>query len=94
MGRIGSDLAGEAADIVLVSDTLSTLPGLIDLSRATARTIRWNIALSLGINLAAIALAALSLLGPVGGAFVHNAGALLVVLNAARLLWRNFPRLS
>lgn len=94
MGRIGSDLAGEAADIVLVSDTLSTLPGLIDLSRATARTIRWNIALSLGINLAAIALATLSLLGPVGGAFVHNAGALLVVLNAARLLWRNFPRLS
>ncbi len=88
MGRVGSDIAGEAADIVLVSDTLGTLPGLVDLARATTRTIRLNIAFALGLNLVAIVLAALSLLGPVGGAFVHNAGALLVALNAARLLWR------
>lgn len=87
MGRVGTDIAGEAADIVLVSDTLATLPTLVDLARATARTIRLNIAFALGLNLVAIVLAALSLLGPVGGAFVHNAGALLVVLNATRLLW-------
>lgn len=88
MGCVGSDIAGEAADIVLVSDTLATLPMLVDLAHATARTIRLNIVFALGLNLVAIVLAAFSLLGPVGGAFVHNAGALLVALNAARLLWR------
>lgn len=92
MGRVGSDIAGEAADIVLVSDTLGALPALVDLARATARTIRLNIAFALGLSLVAVILAALALLGPVGGAFVHNAGALIVALNAARLLWRKPPR--
>lgn len=94
MGRVGSDIAGEAADIVLVSDTLGSLPVLVDLARATARTIRLNIAFALGLNLVAIVLAALSLLGPVGGAFIHNAGSVLVALNAARLLWRKPPRVG
>jgi len=85
MGGIGSDIAVEAADIALISDDLSKIPYLKRLSIATVRLIKTNIALAMGINLAAIALSMLGLLGPVTGALVHNAGAVLVVLNAALL---------
>ena len=44
----------------------------------------------MGINAVAIALSVLGLLTPVTGALVHNAGSLLVVLNAALLYDRNY----
>jgi cation transport ATPase len=52
--------------------------------------IKFNIALSMAINLAAIVLSALALLNPVTGALVHNGGSVLVVLNAALLYDRKF----
>ena len=42
------------------------------------------------INLAAITLSVQGLLTPVTGALVHNAGSVLVVLNAALLYDRKF----
>ena len=90
MGGIGSDVAVEAADAVLVGDDLKGLPRLIRLARKTALTIKANIALSILLNVAAVVLAARGLLGPVAGALAHNAGALLIVLNSVRLLqWKD-----
>jgi len=86
MGGIGSDIAVEAADAVLVRDDLKGLPRLIRLARQTALTIKANIALSIILNIVAVILAARGLLGPVAGALAHNAGALLIVLNSVRLL--------
>ena len=90
MGGMGSDIAVEAADIALMGDDISHIPYLKRLSNATVRLIKFNIALSLGINLSAIVLSILALLTPVTGALVHNIGSVLVVLNAALLYDRKF----
>ena len=86
MGGIGSDIAVNAADIVLVRDDIRVIPWLVRLSRHMMRMIRFNITLAMGINFLAIILAALGLMGPVLGALVHNAGSVIVILNSARLL--------
>ena len=90
MGGVGSDIAIDASDIVLVKDDLAALPHLLALSRRMMTAIRCNLAFSMGLNFLAIALAITGLLNPVAGALVHNAGSVLVILNAAWLLkWKS-----
>ncbi len=86
MGYSGTDIAVEAADIVLLSDDLNKVPETIRKGRKAIRTIWQNIIVANAINLAAIIFAAFGLLGPVLAAIVHNVGSILVVLNSARLL--------
>ena len=92
MGSRGSDIAVEAADISLIGDDISKIPYLKQLSRSTLRTIKGNIAASMGINAVAVSLSVMGLLTPITGALVHNAGSVLVVLNAALLYDRRFDR--
>lgn len=86
MGGIGSDIAVDAADFVLVEDQIEQLPHLIMLSRRMMRTIRINLTFSMALNVVAIILAMTGILNPVIGALVHNAGSILVIINAAFLL--------
>jgi heavy metal translocating P-type ATPase len=86
MAGIGSDIAADSADIILVKDELSKLPYLMALATSVSQKIKQNIVLSLSLNFGAIALAALGILGPVSGALMHNISSVLVVLNAALLL--------
>lgn len=86
MGGIGSDIAVEAADIVLVNDNIRELPHLVALSKRMMTTIKINLSFSLILNFVAIILAMLGTLSPVWGALVHNGGSLLVVANSALLL--------
>ncbi len=86
MGGMGSDIAVEAADIVLMRDDIRLLPYLVTMSRRTLTNIKINIAASLLINSCAIALAATGHLGPALGALVHNASSVFVVGHAAMLL--------
>ena len=90
MGSMGSDIAIEAADIALMGDDIDRIPYLKRLSDATIRTIKGNIAASMAINFVAVALSVAGVLTPVTGALVHNAGSVLVVLNAALLYDRNY----
>ena len=89
MGKIGSDIAVDAADIALVDDEIRELPHLLRLSRRMMSTIRLNLTFSMTLNFAAIALAITGILNPVAGALVHNAGSVLVIINSAFLLgWK------
>ena len=90
MGGLGSDIAVDAADIVLMSDDISKLPYLKCLSNATVKTIKFSIGLSMGINLLAVTLSVMDVLNPTTGALVHNAGSCFVVLIAALLYDRKF----
>ncbi len=90
MGKMGSDIAVAAAGIVLMTDDISKIPYLKGLARATVYAIKVNITLSMLINAVAITLSVMGMLSPVTGALVHNAGSVLVVLNAARLYDRRF----
>ncbi len=86
MGGVGSDIAIDAADAVLVQDDIKRLPQLIMLAKKVALTIKVNITMSILLNIFTVVLAAMGLMGPVVGALAHNAGALLIVLNSVRLL--------
>lgn len=89
MGGIGSDIAVDAADIVLVDDEVKELPHLISLSKRMMTAIKINLSFSMGLNFLAIVLAMTGILNPVVGALVHNAGSVLVIVNSALLLkWR------
>ena len=89
MGGVGSDIAVDAADIVLVDDEIRELPHLVAMSVRMMRTIRLNLIFSMTLNFVAITLAILGILNPVVGALVHNAGSVLVIINSAFLLkWR------
>ncbi|WP_298201468.1 cation-translocating P-type ATPase [Desulfosporosinus sp.] len=89
MGGIGSDIAVEAADIALVGDDIKSIPHLLALSKRMMNTIKFNMAISMALNFAAIILAMVGLLGPVVGALVHNAGSVAVIINSSLLLhWK------
>lgn len=86
MGGIGSDIAVESADAVLVNDDIKRLPYLFDLMQKVMNKVRINIIASLIINITAVLLSALGILNPVTGALWHNCGSVFVVVNAALLL--------
>ena len=86
MGGIGSDIAIESADAVLVSDEIKRLPYLFDLTQKVMKKIHTNIIVSLIINFSAVLLSAFGILTPVTGALWHNFGSVFVVVNAALLL--------
>lgn len=86
MGGIGSDIAMESSDVVLVEDDIKRIPYLLSLSRRVLKKIKTNILLSLAINAAALILAATGAVNSVVGALVHNAGSVLVVVNSILLL--------
>lgn len=89
MGGVGSDIAVEAADIVLINDDFREFGHLLELSGQMMQTIRKNIIFSLVLNFTAIVLAVTGLLSPVAGALVHNAGSVAVIISSALLLkWR------
>ncbi len=89
MGGIGSDIAVDAADIVLVDDEVKELPHLIAMSKRMMKTIKLNMTFSMILNFIAIVLAITGILNPVVGALVHNAGSVVVIINSALLLnWK------
>lgn len=86
MGGVGSGIAVNASDIVLVHDDIRAVPYIVRLSKRMMNTIRLNSTFSLTLNFIAIALAATGMMGPMAGALVHNAGSVAVIINSARLL--------
>ena len=96
-GATGTTQAMETADVTLMSADLRQLPFAVRLSRAAMRTIRINVALSIGIKLAFLVVVLLGW-GTMWMAVLADMGtALLVTLNGMRLLrfgakgssWRN-----
>lgn len=86
LGGVGSDIAADAADIVLVDDAIGELPHLLALSKHMMRVIRANLTFSMTLNFVAIILAITAVLNPVTGALVHNCGSVFVIVNSAFLL--------
>jgi len=92
MGAMGSDIAVDAADVALMTDDISKVPYLKWLSNSTVTTIKVAITISMCINFVAIVASVLGLLNPTTGAIVHNAGSCFVVLLAALLYDRKYPK--
>ena len=82
----GTALALETADVVLMDGTLSRLPWVFDLARATRRTVRINVGLAVGTACVLLLAAATGKMGLTLGVLGHEGVALLVIANGARLL--------
>jgi Cd2+/Zn2+-exporting ATPase len=86
MGRGGTDVAIETAEIALLSDDLARLPHLLDLARRAIRAIKQNLVFSLGVLTVAVGLAIPGILTPVTGALLHELSSIPVIMNSARLI--------
>jgi Zn2+/Cd2+-exporting ATPase len=93
MGAAGTDVALETADVVLMSDDLSKLPFMLDLSRRAERIVRQNLIFSIAVI---VVLVSLTIIAPIFisgfvmplplGVVGHEGSTLIVVSNGLRLL--------
>ena len=83
-----SDVAREAADIILLKSEIEAVPEALGLARATLRTIKQNLFWAFFYNAAGIPLAALGFISPILCALAMGVSDLVVIGNALRLLRR------
>lgn len=86
MGAMGSDVAIEAADIVLMDDKPSKIASAIRIARKTMRIVWQNIVFALGVKFAVLVLAAVGLATMWLAVFADVGVAILAILNAMRCM--------
>lgn len=86
MGAVGTDVALETADVVLMSDDLTKIPYLIHLARRARKIVWQNIIFSLAVIAVLVASVFLFSLPLPLGVVGHEGSTLIVVLNGLRLL--------
>lgn len=82
-----SDVAREAADLILLKSEIEAAPEALALARATLRTIKQNLFWAFFYNAVGIPLAALGFMSPVLCAAAMGLSDLVVIGNALRLKW-------
>ena len=85
MGGIGSDLAVEAADVVLMNGSLGLVPKSIEISRKTRDVVVQNIALAFLVKFGFLALGAVGAATLWEAVFADVGVAILALLNAFRI---------
>jgi Zn2+/Cd2+-exporting ATPase len=86
MGGLGSDIAMNAADVVLMHDRLDRVPELIRLGRRTNRIIRANLIFATAVIVGLTALSLFAKLPLPLAVIGHEGSTVLVILNGLRLL--------
>ncbi len=85
MGQSGSDVAVEAADVVIQDDKLEKIPQGVEIGKKT-RVIVWqNIVMAIGIKVLVLALGAAGMASLWEAIFADVGVALLAILNAIRI---------
>lgn len=83
----GTDVAIETSDVVLMNSDFSRLPHALGLTKATARNMRQNIVIAVGVVLVLLASVLFSdWMNMSIGMLVHEGSILVVILNGMRLL--------
>ena len=86
MGALGSDAAIEAADIVLMDDSLTRLPEAIRIAKKTRCIVIQNIVFALGIKFGVIILALFGVANMWEAIFADVGVAVIAILNSMRML--------
>lgn len=83
----GTDVAIETSDVVLMNSDFARLPHALGLTKATARNMKENIGIAIGVVLVLLASLIFSnWMNMTIGMFVHEGSILVVILNGMRLL--------
>lgn len=91
MGKLGSDVAIESADIVLMDDRLELLGEAISISKKTLRIVKQNIIFSLAVKLGILVLTAFGLTNMWIAVFGDVGVMVLAILNSLRLMLTPSP---
>ncbi len=86
MGRSGTDITIETADVILMADELAKIPYIIKSCRSTIFTIKQNFFGTLFVDGIGFVLAFVGILNPLLAAFIHVSSELLFMVNSVRLL--------
>jgi Cd2+/Zn2+-exporting ATPase len=84
MGGLGSEIAVEVADAVVLDDSPARVADLLKISRFTRKVVWQNIAAAMGIKILFIGLGAMGIAGLWEAIFADVGVAVLAVLNASR----------
>lgn len=85
MGKEGSAVAVEAADVVILNDDLSRLPEMVVYSRKVMSIISWDMGIWLVTNLLGFGLVFSGFANPAGAAFYNFITDFLPLINSGRL---------
>ncbi len=87
MGRMGSDAAIEAADVVIMDDNIMRVSLAVRIARKTMRIVHQNIVFAIGVKLAILALTAVGYANMWWAVFGDVGVAVIAILNAMRALY-------
>ena len=86
MGNVGSDIAIEASDIVLMSDEIDRIPLAIDISKYTKYIIKENLIFALSVKAIILLLSVFGLANMWLAVFGDTGVTLLTILNTLRIM--------
>ena len=85
-GGPGSDMAVEAAHVVLMREDWSLIPQVFEIARRTLRVVKTNIAFTAVYNIAGLSLAAFGILPPILAAAAQSLPDIGILANSSRLI--------
>ena len=81
-----SNIDGQSADIALMNNDLNNIPFVMSLARSTKSIMYQNIGIAFSVSLIMMILAAVGVIPALAGAFLHNIGAFVILINSSRIL--------
>ncbi|MBP3888833.1 MAG: cadmium-translocating P-type ATPase [Cellulosilyticum sp.] len=89
MGGVGSDAAIEAADVVLMTDELSSIADVLEVAKRTRQIVTQNIVFALGVKFIVMALSLFGIANMWLAIFADVGVSLIAVMNSIRVLGGN-----
>lgn len=86
MGGVGSDAAIEASDIVIMTDELSKIATVINISKSTMKIVKQNIVFAISVKIFVLLLISFGILTMWSAVFADVGVSVLAILNSIRIL--------
>lgn len=86
MGNIGSDIAIDASDIVIMNDNISKIPKAIDISKYVRKIIKENLIFAISVKIIVLILSTIGLVNMWLAVFADTGLTLLTILNSLRII--------
>lgn len=92
MGKMGSDAAIGASDVVIMDDNLNKISETVKISKKTIQIIKQNIIFILAVKFSFLAFGAFGMVSMWGAVFADVGVSILAILNSMRILYFTQPK--